>query len=303
MSRFRAYALSLASALVLLGTTSLAQTVEPGQPCMGCHKPRDTTIDPDRYAQSVHASLDCPTCHADGFTKFPHEAKRTDAPECMTCHSGVDTPPYDFANIEKGVQESVHAKIAGGEFRCTNCHSPHYFIPATRMTDAPAAVRIANEPCLHCHADGDGSGSARPALTKLANQHQWLPHWELHLGGAPCIACHTLREQRADAANAALEAQRTLHIVLPASQALRECVGCHSKSSLLVTKLYAHLAWEERAERGWLNAVLFNNAYLTGATRNWWLDLATLAMTVMTVVGIAIHATGRWLGARARRKS
>ncbi|HVO26397.1 MAG TPA: hypothetical protein VMW56_22515 [Candidatus Margulisiibacteriota bacterium] len=303
MPQFRAYALALASALVLLGTTTLAQTVEPGQPCMGCHKPRDTMIDPDRYARSVHASLDCTACHADGFGKFPHEAKRADAPDCMTCHAGVATPPYDFVHIEQGVQQSVHAKMAGGEFRCTNCHSPHYFVPATRMTDAPAAVRIANEPCLHCHAEGDTTGGGRPSVTKLAKQHQWLPHWELHLSGAPCIACHTAREQRAGATNAALEAQRTAHVVLPKEQALRDCAGCHSKNSVLMTKLYDYLAWQERAERGWLNAVLFNNAYLVGATRNWWLDWATMALTAMTVLGVAIHGAGRWLAARSRRKS
>ena len=297
--RSYAQSLALASAVLLLGTATFAQTVEPGQPCMGCHKPRATTIDPDRYALSVHAALDCTTCHADGFGKFPHEAKGGDAPDCMTCHAGVDTPPFDFVHIEQGVRESVHAAMFGGDFHCTNCHSPHYFIPATRMSNAPAAARIANAPCLHCHADGDGAG---PDLTKLADQHQWLPHWELHLSEAPCIGCHTEREQRADAPHAKLEAQRTAHVVLPRAQALRDCVGCHSQDSVLVTKLYAHLARQERAERGWLNAVLFNNAYLVGATRNWWLDWATVAVTAMVVIGIAIHAAGRWLAVRSRRK-
>jgi len=271
---------------------------------MGCHKPRDTIIDPDRYARSVHASLDCNTCHADGFATFPHQAKRADAPECMTCHAGVDTPPYDFVHIQQGVQASIHAQMAGGEFACTNCHSPHYFVPATRMSDTPSAVRIANEPCLHCHAEGDASGGAgQPSVAKLATQHQWLPHWQLHLLNAPCIACHTTGDQRADAANPKLEAQRTLHVVLPKEQALRDCVGCHSKNSVLVSKLYAYLSLKEQTERGWLNAVLFNNAYLVGATRNRWLDWATVALTAATVGGVAIHAAGRWLGARLRRKS
>jgi len=303
MIQLRVSLVPLMGAVMLLGTTALAQTVEPGQPCMGCHKPRDTIIDPDRYAQSVHGSLECDTCHADGFAKFPHEAKRTDAPECMTCHVGVDTPPYDFVHIQEGVQQSIHAQIAGGDFACTNCHSPHYFVPATRMSDSPSAVRIANEPCLRCHAEGDAGGAGRPSVIKLATPHQWLPHWQLHLLNAPCIACHTTREQRADAADPKLEAQRTLHIILPKDQALRDCVGCHSQNSVLVSKLYAYLSWKERAERGWLNAVLFNNAYLVGATRNRWLDWATLALTSMTVVGVAIHGTGRWLCARLRRKS
>lgn len=72
---------------------------------------------------------------------------------------------------------------------------------------------------------------------------------------------------------------------------------------MLVTKLYSHFASKERAERGWLNAILFNNAYVVGATRNRWLDWGTVALTSLTVLGVAMHATGRWLGARLRRAS
>lgn len=303
MSRSRTHVLSLIGAVLALFTPALVHSAEPGQPCMGCHRPRETTIDPDRYAESVHRNVACPACHADGFASFPHEARAAAAPDCMSCHGGVDTAPYDFVHIEKGVQASVHTRMAGGTFRCSNCHSPHYFVPATRMTDAAAAARRANGSCLHCHVGDEAAAAAPPALGRVARQHQWLPHWQLHLSAAPCIACHTSREQRPDATSAALDAQRMAHVVLPATQAQRDCVGCHSQNSLLVTKLYAYLAWKERAERGWLNAVLFNNAYVTGATRNWWLDWATLIMTGMTIVGIALHAAGRWLGARARRRS
>jgi hypothetical protein len=299
--RLPACALLLASAIGFLGTPALAQTaVEPGQPCMRCHTPRDTSIDKQRFERSVHAGFECTVCHADGFGTFPHGAKRADAPDCMTCHSDTHGAPYDFVDIADAVKRSVHADMMGGDFPCTSCHSPHYFVPPTRMSGAAAALRLANEPCLRCHAD-TGEGGL-PDLSKLAEPHAWLPHWDLHVSKAPCIACHTARDQRLGATNAALEAQRTAHVVLPRAQALRDCVGCHSADSVLMSKLYAHLARKEQAERGWLNVVLFNDAYLVGATRNRWLDLAALALVAILVGGVAIHGAGRWLAARARRR-
>jgi hypothetical protein len=236
-------------------------------------------------------------CHMEGFSEFPHRGTRTGAPDCANCHGG--TSPYDFDGILKGVKESVHAKAVDPAFRCTNCHSPHYFVPATRLTDAAAAVRAANQSCLSCHAKGDAERQRRVALARLAERHRWVPHWELHLRSAPCIACHTDLRGRPSAASLL----GPIHKVLVASAALRDCTACHGRDSMLVTKLYTHLATKERAERGWLNAILFNTAYVTGATRNRWLDWGTLGLTSLTILGVGAHAAGRWLGARLRGRA
>jgi hypothetical protein len=74
-------------------------------------------------------------------------------------------------------------------------------------------------------------------------------------------------------------------------------------NSLMVTKLYTHLALKERAENGWVNAMLFNNAYLTGATRNQWIDWATFAIAGMVLLLLAAHGGGRWLFAHFRSKA
>lgn len=289
--RLRSIVLLLAGAIAVLSTTAMAQVGVPDLPtCIGCHGPKDTVIDPARFGASVHGSLDCSICHAEGFAEFPHRGQRAAAPDCSDCHADT-SPSFDFAQMAKGVKESVHVKMADPAFRCTNCHSPHYFVPATRMTDAAEAIRIANRSCLRCHAKGETERETGLALGRLANKHRWIPNWKLHLKGAPCVACHTPRDQG------------TVHLILPASQALRDCATCHARNSMLVTKLYSHLASKERAERGWVNAILFNNAYVVGATRNRWLDWGTVALTGLTVLGVAMHATGRWLGARFRRTS
>jgi len=207
------------------------------RPCIGCHKPSDTTIDPARYAQSVHGHLDCAMCHVEGFSQFPHSGTRTGAPDCTSCHSG--SSPYDFDGIAKAVKESVHAKAVDPAFRCTNCHSPHYYVPATRLANPSEAIRIANQSCLRCHAKGDAEPQRKVALERLAAKHRWVPHWELHLRAAPCVACHTP------------DTQRTGHLVVPASAAQRDCATCHSRDSKLVTELYTHLAAKERAEMPW----------------------------------------------------
>jgi hypothetical protein len=281
----------IVAATLWLAPAVLAQTTPvQGLPCLKCHRPSDTTIDPDRYAHSVHQALDCTVCHTEGFDSFPHKGSRASMPNCVDCHSGPATPPIDFDQIAQAVQQSIHVKVVDPAFRCTSCHSPHYFIPASRMTNAAEATLAANRPCLGCHAAGDTPTAKQTAFKTLAEKHRLFPHWELHIQRNMCVACHTPRDKQ------------TVHLILPKSEALRDCAACHARNSLLATKLYSHLAIKERAEHGWMNAVLINNAYLTGATRNRWLDWAGLGLAVLTLLGVGAHGGGRLLFAGWRRK-
>jgi len=282
--------------LFLAGVTwtvpaALAQAGGRAPSCMDCHQPRDTTIEPVKFAHSVHRNLDCAACHTEGFETFPHKTSRATMPDCIDCHSGPATPPVDFDKIAAGVKASVHAKLVDPAFRCTNCHNPHYFSPASRLTDASEATLAANKPCLGCHAGGEAPAARDLSFRKLANKHRLLFHAELHLERNMCVACHTPR------------GQQTVHDILPKSEALTDCSVCHSQNSMLVTKLYSHLAVKERADHGWANAILFNNSYLSGATRNRWLDWGTLGLTGLVFLGVGAHGIGRWLFASLRRKS
>ncbi len=267
----------------------LAQKGEREPPCLECHAPRDTTIDPMQFARSVHGNLDCTFCHTEGVQAFPHASNSAQIADCIDCHSGPASPPIDFDKIAAGVKASAHVKMVDPAFRCTNCHSPHTFIPASRMTDASQVISAFNKSCLKCHAAGDTAAAAQFAFKNLAEKHRLFPHWELHIQRNACVACHTPR------------GQQTVHLILPKSEALKDCSTCHAKNSLLVTKLYTHLARQERAEHGWANAILFNNAYLTGATRNRWLDWGALGLAGLTFLGVAAHGLGRILFARFRR--
>jgi len=75
-------------------------------------------------------------------------------------------------------------------------------------------------------------------------------------------------------------------------------VECHTQNSALLEKYYRHMAGEDR-EEGFVNAVLLNNYYMLGATRNRKLDQAMGALAGLALLGIAVHGLGRWV---ARRK-
>ena len=269
----------------------VTQATSPEPACMECHKPSSTTIDPAAFAKSVHGGLDCTVCHTDGVSKFPHASNPPAMPDCIDCHSGQSSPGIDFDKIALGVKARVHATMVDPAFRCENCHSPHNFVPASQMTNAAQAILVFNQSCLGCHAAGDTAAARQIAFSALAEKHRLFPHWELHIQRNACVECHTPRGQQG------------LHLILPKAQALRNCATCHAQNSLMVTKLYTHLALKERAENGWVNAMLFNNAYLTGATRNKWLDWGTFAIAGLVLLLLVAHGTGRWLFAHFRSKA
>lgn len=272
----------LASGICLV-STGMAQTGGQEPACMQCHKPSDIAIDPARFAQSEHGAFDCTFCHTTGFNKFPHTSTRAEMRDCMDCHK-----ERKLTRIAQAVKASVHVKMAGRAFRCTNCHSPHYFIPASRMKDVSEAILVANQSCLGCHAKGD---TLADKDLDLARKHAYLFHAELHLQRNECIACHTA------------PGEQTMHLILPKSEAVKDCATCHAQNSMLATKLYAHLALKERTQQGFVNAILINNAYLVGANRNRWLDWGAFGLAGLLLLGVAAHGLGRWVFARLRRRS
>lgn len=224
----------------------------------------------------------------EGFDAYPHKGKRTDAPDCTTCHSGDESLPYNRALIEKDVKASVHAQLVDPDFKCSNCHSPHDFRPVRKMASIEEAIQVANDTCMECHTQPDEKAgiTAKQALQKLSDKHTWIPMWDLHTKAARCVDCHTQGNQE------------TIHRILPAAQAQRECVACHSRDSLLLTKLYKHIAKEERSKGGIVNSVMFNNAYMIGATKNSWLDIGSLLIFGLALAGIALHGFGRYRAAK-----
>jgi hypothetical protein len=118
-------------------------------------------VDPDGFAQSVHAPFACTDCHADlaTATEFPHQDDLAPV-ECGACH-----------DAREALEQSVHAGVplaSGTGLTCASCHGPpHEIRPAADPESTTNKVRVAGT-CAQCHGDTVAPGAPRgPAVAGL----------------------------------------------------------------------------------------------------------------------------------------
>lgn len=232
--------------------------------CLDCHD-----VDQQKFKASVHAGLECTSCHDEAvFQSDPHKLlpkEKRQKQDCTGCHTD-NSGKFPMARIDHEVKASMHARKVDENFSCNNCHNAHEFRPVSQMGTVADAVRIGNSSCLNCHE-----------MKKLAPQHTWIPMWEMHTRAARCVDCHTAAREE------------SIHLVMSKASAQRDCVNCHSQNSLLLNKLYRHMAKEERSS-GFVNAVILNNTYMIGATKHEGLDNASRILFGIVLAGILTHA-------------
>ncbi|GIX07491.1 MAG: hypothetical protein KatS3mg115_1894 [Candidatus Poribacteria bacterium] len=246
-------------------------------------------VDPVAFGRSNHRELSCVDCHDPGFGEYPHpsslQAERLD---CRNCHQeNQELAEYRFPELIEEFQASVHVRKLGDRFSCFSCHEPHLFRVTRQEPNVQRVVETDNGICLSCHA----SPITFRALTdrefpELIRSHRWLPNAQLHWRHVRCVECHTPHTERLS------------HRILPAEEAEQNCVACHSRNSILLTKLYRHRTQEARERLGFVNSVILNDAYLVGATRNLLLDRLSVVLFGLTVLGLGLHGMGRWLARR-----
>ncbi len=259
---------------------------EAAETCLGCHaaSPGDPGrgIPTEQFAASVHAALGCTVCHAAGYQRFPHTATaKQKAGDCTSCHRD-SSPPYHFGWIVNEVKASVHGKTVSEEFACLECHDPHDVLPVHRTADPREAIAKANQRCLDCHGlEGEPATESEPhTLARLIEVHAFLPRLRRHANSARCVECHTPgREQ-------------TVHLILSARSAVRDCVECHTANSAMLEKFYRHMAQEDRRD-GFINSMLLNNYYMVGATRSQRLDNVMWGLFGLSLLGICVHGAAR----------
>lgn len=240
------------------------------------------SVNPSEFYSSNHKNLECINCHSKDFTSFPHTARLKDEKlYCLNCHE--DNPKlskYGFKNIEKEFKESIHYLKFGNNFNCFVCHDPHSFKVHARVgKQIRETVLYDNQICLQCHDNSTKikqiSGEFAPDLNMA---HQWLPHRDMHWKSVRCIDCHT--ETTSNGVS---------HKILSKEKALKNCVACHSSNSILLQSLYKFQSKEERTKQGFVNGIILNNAYVIGATRNYYLNLLSFIIFGLTLIGIVIH--------------
>jgi len=122
------------AALFVLAAATTAQSQLSNEDCLECHD----TVDAAKFGGSVHAPLECASCHAD-ITAVPHEPAPK-AVDCASCHP----------DAVEAWNNSLHTKTGGAH--CVHCHGgPHEILPSA---DAGSKTFHANIPktCSQCHA-------------------------------------------------------------------------------------------------------------------------------------------------------
>ncbi len=241
-------------------------------------------IDSVAFYSSNHRVLECTDCHDDGYLKFPHngQLQMQPMPTCLDCHEGDDvTAKFHFDDIKKEFDASVHKKMYSN-FRCSMCHDPHkYIVMARRDKNIKKVIIYDNEMCLSCHSNIVNYKVLSDSAPKnMIVAHDWLPNQKLHFQNVRCLDCH------AEIQNDSI----VDHKILPKEQAVKNCVECHSKNTILMASLYKFQSKQNRSENGFLNATILNNSYVISANRNPFLNKVSLVIFGLILVIIIIHS-------------
>jgi hypothetical protein len=246
-------------------------------------------IDSAEFYQSNHRNFQCIDCHSYSYAEsFPHANELRFEPMmvCADCHEGDEIwANYCFECIIDEYLQSVHSETHSEEFNCWMCHNPHsYHITARNTENLKETIRYDNEICLNCHSDQSRLGLlSNREIFDMVNQHEWLPNNRLHFQHVRCIECHTRVN----------DTLMVAHLVLPKEQAVKLCVECHSRNSILMASLYKHVKQETRESRGFLNAAILSDGYVIGANRNYFLNYGSLVIFALVVLGVIAHGVLR----------
>lgn len=285
--------------LLLLPTLLPAQDVEvdDNEYCFRCHSMetlsytnretgliKNLSVIPHEFDNSNHAGFNCIDCHDEELVAFPHpEELREEQIACTDCHSDdPDSELPQFETIESAFEESVHFKATDGEFTCFHCHDPHTFKITARLNEnIEETVHYDNQICFDCHGNTEKiAGYTDRVFPALEATHKWLPHQNLHWENVRCIDCHTDANQPG-----------VSHLILPKTQAVQNCVECHSTDSRLTQTLYKFKVQEKRSKQGFFNSVVLNESYVIGATRNEYLNWLSFIIFGAMILALAIHGS------------
>lgn len=245
-------------------------------------------IDTTAYYLSNHKSFRCIDCHSYDYETFPHdwglrmEYKYT----CMDCHEGdEDYAQFNFERIREEYTESVHHQMLDSDFSCWDCHDPHsYRIIMRSDNEISKVISYANSICLECHANSKNySFLTDEKKPDIIEKHDWLPNQKAHFLNVRCIECHAQQEEDILVA----------HNIQNGEKAVKKCVECHSSNSLLMTSLYKYKVKENRRKNGLINATILEESFVIGANRNYYLNLVSIIVFSLVILGITIHATLR----------
>ena len=246
-------------------------------------------INPDLFYGSNHRTFKCTDCHSEDFKVWPHsaEVRMEQKNNCIDCHGGDEQyAKFHFEKIEQEFALSVHSTKHSQDFTCYMCHEPHsYKISARSDSITKNVIAYDNNICLSCHNNVDRYNliSDRPK-PNIIDKHDWLPNQARHFQNVRCIECHARSN----------DSLLVAHNIQPKEKAVKLCVECHSKNSILLASLYNYNRSKIIASSyGFENGAILNSSYVIGANRNEYLNMISLIILALVLGGILIHLTFR----------
>jgi len=146
--------------------------------CLNCHSDKTLSktekgktvslfTDESVFKKSVHAELECVTCHQ-GIEELPH-AEKVASPDCGSCHS----------DTKEMVSKGLHNLIKEG---CWSCHGKHD-IKSSEDPLSITNIEKRGELCLKCHKD-------REDVYFTTSQHSSVEFPGGAKGKIQCYQCH-----------------------------------------------------------------------------------------------------------------
>src|ERR1035437_8347968 len=231
-----------------LSLTCFAAAGPTNEDCLACHSDKTMTtkrggrtvplfVDQKNFGGSVHAGLQCTSCHASLDGKdLPHSSPVAKV-DCGSCHT----------DQAKQMAKSLHGKAAarGDQLapRCVNCHGNHDILPVKDLRSAVAAIKIPFV-CGQCHSEGTAVSKSRDIA-----QHDILENYSESIHGAGL-----LKRGLIVAANCA--SCHTAHSILPHTDPnssinrrniAATCTKCHAYIELVHRKIIRGELWEKQA--------------------------------------------------------
>lgn len=277
--------------------------------CIGCHIKNATNefskalID---YDKSVHGlaikkgnkfAATCVDCHG------IHDLKKASNPKssvnsfkipdiCGKCHVSI---AQEYRASTHGIALKKGNPDSPG---CTFCHGEHAISAKNKVDHKVIADNQMNFnklqstkmlECVQCHTDE--ALMKKYNISTVAKAHEWLPNKVSHWETVRCVDCHS-----------SYEPPNLSHNILPPGKTIKKCEECHSKNSILMSKLYKHEKEKSREKQGFINGTILSDAYVVGTTRNVYLDVLSGGIFAMTLMGLSIHGFLRWYFRKSTHK-
>ncbi|GAB4176766.1 MAG: hypothetical protein Kow00108_12180 [Calditrichia bacterium] len=218
-------------ALLLISQFAFSQENEL---CLECHE--DEPIKIAQFKQSVHADLECVSCHEDlaGFEDFPHDEELKPV-NCGNCHD----------DIQSEFNSSIHGKAYQNNVpfspNCASCHGDHYILSAKNPQAQTYKLNIPYM-CGKCHREGAPVAEVYELNEKniLQNYSQSIHGYGLFHQGlivtATCIDCHTSHSIQPHTNPRASTSNQNI---------TKTCMQCHAKIEDVHVKVIEGEKWRK----------------------------------------------------------